>query len=109
MLATNIAITAATETRWYLRALLAPICELSAHQDPRSLSIVFDICQVRLTIWMAVVRILLDPTACLWISVINVVPVCHLQAAAKVRSFLTKARIFPIFVVAECFGDLHCV
>jgi hypothetical protein len=50
VLATNIRACVAAKTSRYPRALPTPVRELSAHQDPRDLSIMFDVCRVRLTI-----------------------------------------------------------
>lgn len=58
---------------------------------------------------MAMMGVLLNPTTCLCILVVDVVTKCLFLASSQVRLFVTEALVYPIGIKRHCFANPHCV
>ena len=87
----------------------SPVDELRSNKNICSPRVVFNVVRVRPTIFIAVMRVFLNPLTSILVLMIDIVPVRLLQTPGEVRSFTSKSWILPILVKRQNFCDLHGV
>ncbi len=84
---------------------VTPIRELCAQQHSVGLSVVVYVCFIRRTVWVAMVRLFLSPTAVR--LMVDIVAKRVAPAGVKARTFPPKPLIVPIVVKGHGFANAH--
>ena len=93
----------------YLRSCSAPVYKISSNKHVCGLSIVRYVRAVRGAVFLAMMRIFLDPSVSFAVPMINIVVVCLLQTALKVRFLVPESRVGPIGGIIQDLVYLHRV